>query len=81
MVSQVSGHDGPLNLVNIGLFGSKLEASFVLTMGFFFGGLCQLIAGQWAFKLDEVFPATAFTAFGAFWETFALYLLLGPIMG
>lgn len=45
-------------------------------MGFFFGGLCQLIAGQWAFKLNELFPATAFTAYGAFWETLAFFWLL-----
>ncbi len=70
-----------LNLVNVGLFESGLETSYIMTMGFFFGGLCQLIAGQWAFKLGEIFPATAFTSFGAFWETFAFYLLIGPVMG
>lgn len=70
-----------LNLVNAGLIDKSLEMSFILTMGIFFGGLCQLIAGQWAFKLGEVFPATAFTSYGAFWETFALYLFIGPVMG
>lgn len=65
-----------LNVVNVGLVDGGLETSFVMTMGFFFGGLCQLIAGQWAFKLGEIFPATAFTSYGAFWETFALWLLL-----
>ncbi len=67
-----------LNLVNAGLIGEGTEYSIIITMGIFFGGLCQLIAGYWAFKLDEVFPATAFTAYGAFWETFAFYLLIGP---
>lgn len=70
-----------LSLVNVGLVDSSLETSFVLTMGLFFGGLCQLIAGQWAFKLGEVFPATAFSAYGAFWETFAFYLIIGPVFG
>lgn len=65
-----------LNLVNAGIVGNGLETSFVMTMGIFFGGLCQLMAGYWAFKLGEVFPATAFTSYGAFWETFAFYLLL-----
>ncbi|KXA88853.1 hypothetical protein AKJ62_04090 [candidate division MSBL1 archaeon SCGC-AAA259D14] len=65
-----------LNIVNIGLVNGGLETSFVMTMGFFFGGLCQLIAGHWAFKLDEIFPATAFTAYGAFWETLAFWWLL-----
>lgn len=68
-----------LNVVNIGLVDGGLETSLVMTMGFFFGGLCQIIAGQWAFKSGEVFPATAFTAFGAFWETFAFWLLLDQI--
>ena len=67
-----------LNLVNAGWIGVDLEFSLVITMGLFFGGLCQLIAGHWAFKLKEVFPATAFSAYGAFWLTFAVYLLLSP---
>ncbi len=70
-----------LNLVNAGLIPDNTETTLVLTMGIFFGGLGQLIAGYWAYKLDEVFPATAFTSYGAFWETFAFYLLLGPILG
>lgn len=69
-----------LNLVNAGIIGSANEFSLVVTMGIFFGGLCQLIAGLWAFKLGEIFPATAFTSYGAFWETFAFYLIIGPGM-
>lgn len=68
-----------LNVVNIGFVTSALEGSFVLTMGLFFGGLGQLIAGYWSFKLNEVFPATAFSGYGAFWETFAFYLLFHQI--
>lgn len=67
-----------LNLVNAGIIGGDTKTSLVITMGLFFGGLCQLIAGLWAFKLGEIFPATAFSAYGAFWETFAFYLLLKP---
>lgn len=67
-----------LNLVNAGWINADLELSLVVTMGLFFGGLCQFIAGHWAFKLKEVFPATAFSAYGAFWWTLAAYLLLGP---
>ncbi|KXB08600.1 hypothetical protein AKJ56_00835 [candidate division MSBL1 archaeon SCGC-AAA382N08] len=68
-----------LNLVNAGLIGTSTEVTLVLTMGLFFGGLCQFVAGYWAYKLDEVFPATAFSAYGAFWETFAFYLLLTQV--
>ncbi len=70
-----------LNLVNAGLISKSTETTLILTMGIFFGGLCQLIAGYWAFKLDEVFPATAFTSYGAFWETFAFYLLMSAVLG
>lgn len=65
-----------LNVVNVGLAPKGLETSLIMTMGFFFGGLCQLIAGHWSFRLGEIFPATAFSAYGAFWETFAFWLLL-----
>lgn len=68
-----------LNLVNAGFIGIELEYTLVLTMGLFFGGLCQLIAGHWSFKLGSIFPATAFTAYGAFWLTFAIYLLLETV--
>lgn len=65
-----------LSVVNAGFASKGLETSLVMIMAFFFGGLCQLIAGQWAFKLNEIFPATAFNAYGAFWEIFAFWLLL-----
>ena len=65
-----------LNVVNLGLANHGLETSLVMTMGFFFGGLCQLIAGYWSFVRGEIFGATAFSAFGSFWETFAFWLLL-----
>lgn len=68
-----------LNVINAGLVGTGLEGSLVLTMGLFFGGLGQLIAGYWAFKLGELFPATAFSGYGAFWETFAFWLLFNQM--
>ncbi|NIQ06842.1 MAG: transcriptional regulator [Candidatus Korarchaeota archaeon] len=68
-----------LNVINAGLVGTGLEGSFVLTMGLFFGGLGQLIAGYWAFKLGELFPATAFSGYGAFWESFAFWLLFNQM--
>jgi uncharacterized protein len=32
-----------------------------------YGGLCQLLAGMWEFRNRNVFGATAFSTYGAFW--------------
>ena len=41
-----------------------------------YGGLGQLLAGMWEFKNKNVFGATAFTSYGAFWIGLGLYVLL-----
>jgi uncharacterized protein len=41
-----------------------------------YGGLGQLLAGMWEFKNKNVFGATAFTSYGAFWLGLGLYVLL-----
>lgn len=46
----------------------------VFPTAIFFGGVGQLIAGMWAFRQRIAFAAVAFTAFGAFWLTYTLYL-------
>jgi uncharacterized protein len=38
-----------------------------LGYGFFYGGLVQLLAGMWEFRNRNVFGATAFSTYGAFW--------------
>jgi hypothetical protein len=45
-----------------------------------FGGTAQIIAGIMEFKTGNVFGATAFTSYGAFWWWFALLILLGTTM-
>ena len=76
----------PLGLFAFGLTTALLQGANTgiasdaiyptLTMGFFFGGLAQLLAGMWEFKRQNSFGATAFSSFGAFWLTFALYVTL-----
>jgi len=39
----------------------------ILSMGFALGGSCQIIAGIMEFLKNNVFGATAFTAYGFFW--------------
>ena len=43
-------------------------------MALFYGGLAQLLAGMWEFKVNNTFGATAFTSYGAFWMSFAGYV-------
>jgi succinate-acetate transporter protein len=41
-----------------------------------YGGLAQLLAGMWEFRNKNVFGATAFSTYGAFWIGLALYIEL-----
>lgn len=41
-----------------------------------YGGLAQLLAGMWEFKNRNVFGATAFSSYGAFWIGLALWVEL-----
>ncbi len=66
-----------LNVVNAGII-NKTDIGMVLPVGLFYGGLAQLLAGQWEFKKNNTFGATAFTSFGAFWLAFAaMEILIG----
>ncbi|WP_380184574.1 acetate uptake transporter [Kalamiella sp. sgz302252] len=66
-----------LNLHNAGFFPL---ASVVLSMGIFFGGLAQILAGLLEYKKGNTFGLTAFTAYGCFWLSLVGVLLL-PQMG
>jgi succinate-acetate transporter protein len=65
-----------LSLVNAGLLPPGGEP-VVIPLAMAFGGTAQLIAGIMEFKAGNVFGATAFTSYGAFWWWFALLLILG----
>jgi len=43
----------------------------VVGMAVFAGGLTQFIAGMWEFPRGNVFGATAFSSYGAFWMSYA----------
>ena len=60
-----------LSCVNAGLVG-KGGDFMVLGLAFAYGGVAQLCAGMWEFKRNNVFGATAFSSYGAFWISFAL---------
>jgi len=58
-----------LGLVGSGAIGGS-GANAVLPLALLYGGLAQLLAGMWEFKNRNVFAATAFSSYGAFWISF-----------
>ena len=42
----------------------------------FYGGMAQFAAGMWEFRNRNVFGATAFSTYGAFWMGLGLYIIL-----
>lgn len=76
---------GPLGLAAFALTTFLLSAknagwtdggSAWLGFAFAYGGLAQLLAGMWEFRNRNVFGATAFSTYGAFWIGLGLYVLL-----
>ncbi len=49
-----------------------------LGFAFAYGGLAQLLAGMWEFRNRNVFGATAFSTYGAFWIGLAIYVKTLP---
>ena len=66
-----------LNLHNAGLFAL---GSMILSMGIFYGGIAQIIAGIMEFKNGNTFGTTAFTSYGLFWLSLVGIILL-PALG
>ncbi|WP_420752558.1 acetate uptake transporter [Rhodococcus sp. O3] len=58
-----------LSCANAGFISSDAEAA-VFGVALFYGGLTQLAAGMWEFLKGNVFGATAFSSYGAFWLSF-----------
>jgi succinate-acetate transporter protein len=64
-----------LSLVNAGLLPAA-GGDVVIPLALVFGGLLQIFAGVFEFKLGNTFGMTAFLSYGAFWWWHALLLLL-----
>ncbi len=60
------------NLHNAGFFG--LDA-MILSMGIFYGGAAQVIAGIMEWRKGHTFATTAFLSYGFFWFTLASLLI------
>lgn len=68
-----------LSFVNAGLLDSD-AMGVILSMGIFYGGIAQIIAGLLEAKKGNTFGATAFTSFGLFWLSFVALNIM-PKMG
>ena len=66
-----------LNLHNSGLFPL---GSMILSMGLFFGGIAQVIAGIMEYRNSNMFGMTAFTAYGLFWLSLVSLIVI-PELG
>ena len=52
-----------------------------LSIALVYGGVAQMLAGMWEFKKNNTFGAVAFTSYGAFWVSLALFVKFwGPAM-
>jgi len=58
-----------LSVINAGLIPKSVEP-VVLGLALFYGGMAQFAAGLWEFANRNVFGATAFCSYGAFWLSF-----------
>ncbi len=66
-----------LSAKNAGWMDSATGAAF-LGYAFAYGGAAQLLAGMWEFRNRNVFGATAFSTYGAFWIGLGLWLHFIP---
>jgi succinate-acetate transporter protein len=67
-------------LLNIHNAGGFALGSTILAMGITIGGISQVIAGVLEWKKNNTFGSTAFTAYGFFWLSLVLIIML-PKMG
>jgi hypothetical protein len=66
-----------LSCINVGFISAAPgptagSISVVLATAIAFGGVGQILAGMWEFKVGNTFGATAFTSYGLFWLSFVL---------
>ncbi|GLB34380.1 putative GPR1/FUN34/yaaH family protein [Lyophyllum shimeji] len=65
-----------LSMYNVNTRGIHTP-NVIVGMAIFAGGLVQLLAGMWMFPYGNVFGATAFSMYGAFWLSYATIFIPG----
>jgi succinate-acetate transporter protein len=61
-----------LSLANADIMPATAEP-VVFGVALAYGGIAQILAGMWEFRKSNVFGATVFTSYGAFWLSFWAY--------
>lgn len=67
-----------LSMINAGLV-DKTATIVVIALALVYGGTTQILAGMWEFKKNNVFGATAFASYGAFWISLGIFDLLSTL--
>jgi succinate-acetate transporter protein len=62
-----------LSMANAGFMPATAEP-IVFGVALSYGGIAQMLAGMWEFRKGNVFGATVFTSYGAFWLSFWAYV-------
>jgi succinate-acetate transporter protein len=84
-VTDLTANPAPLGLMGFGMTTVLLNihnagyyalGGVILSMGIFYGGLAQVIAGIEEWKKGNTFGATAFTSYGLFWLSLVTIVLL-----
>lgn len=77
-IKDLTSNPAPLGLMGFGMTTVLLNIhnagyypmdAMILSMGFFYGGIGQVIAGIMEWKKGNTFGTTAFTSYGLFWLT------------
>lgn len=88
-IADLTANPAPLGLMGFGMTTVLLNihnagyyalGGVILSMGIFYGGLAQVIAGIEEWKKGNTFGATAFTSYGLFWLSLVGIVLL-PKLG
>ena len=86
-MSEKTANPAPLGLLGFGvttvllnfIHNAQLNPidGIILSMGIFYGGIAQIIAGVLEYKRGNTFSTTAFTSYGLFWLSFVALNWLG----
>jgi len=89
IIKDTTANPAPLGLLAFGMTTVLLNfhnagfydlGTMIMSMGIFYGGLAQVIAGIMEWKKGNTFGTVAFTSYGFFWLSLVALLLL-PGMG
>jgi len=67
-----------LSVINSGWVKDEGAIALVIGCALAYGGLGQIIAGVWDFRNGNTFGGTAFSSYGGFWLSFAVFVIVFP---